>query len=266
MINIKLGFSTCPNDTFIFHAMIHDCIDTQGLCFNYHMEDVESLNLKAFAGKYRVTKLSFYAYLKLKKTYQILNAGAALGYGCGPLLVAKSRDIILADARVAVPGRHTTACLLLKLWKPEIHKITITRFDNILEGIKLGKYDAGLIIHEGRFIYPEYDCVKIIDLGKWWEEQTKLPIPLGCIAIRTDRATMKFKDRIESVLKNSVQYGLNNRNESREFIKLHARELDDDVIKDHIDLYVNEFTLSLGDVGKKAIQTLEEMARWKKIL
>lgn len=266
MINIELGFSTCPNDTFIFHAMLHDCIDTHGLGFNYHMEDVEALNLKAFAGTYQITKLSFYAYLQLQKTYRILDAGAALGYGCGPLLVAKSRNIELADAHVAVPGEHTTACLLLKLWKPEIHKITITRFDNILEGVKLGKYDAGLIIHEGRFIYPEYDCVEIVDLGKWWETETKLPIPLGCIAIRKDKDTIKFQDRIESVLKNSIQYAFNNRDASRKFVKLHAQELDDNVIDGHIDLYVNKFTLSLGDMGKKAIQTLEKMARRKKIL
>ncbi len=266
MINIELGFSTCPNDTFIFHAMLHDCIETQGLHFNYHMEDVEALNLKAFAGTYQITKLSFYAYLQLKKTYRILDAGAALGYGCGPLLVAKSRNIELADAHVAVPGKHTTACLLLKLWKPEIHKITITRFDNILEGVKLGKYDAGLIIHEGRFIYPEYDCVEIVDLGKWWENETNLPIPLGCIAIRKEYDSMKFKDRIESVLKNSIQYAFDNRNASRKFVKCHAQELDDNVIDGHIDLYVNKFTLSLGDVGKKAIQTLEEMARRKNIL
>jgi len=154
----------------------------------------------------------------------------------------------------------------LQLWNPEIQNIEVTRFDNILEGVKSGKYDAGLIIHEGRFIYPEYGCKKIIDLGEWWESETGMPIPLGCIAIRKDPATISQKATIESILKKSVQYAFENRDVSREFIKSHAQEMDDQVIDGHIDLYVNDFTLSLGNKGRKAIQILEEMARWKKIL
>jgi 1,4-dihydroxy-6-naphthoate synthase len=155
---------------------------------------------------------------------------------------------------------------LLKLWRPEIRNIQIARFDNILENVQMGKYDAGLIIHEGRFIYPEYDCVEIIDLGQWWEGETGLPIPLGCIAVKKDPPTIDLKKDIESVLRNSVEYALENRHASREFVKLHAQEMNDAVIDGHIDLYVNNFTVSLGETGEKAIQALEEMARWKKIL
>jgi 1,4-dihydroxy-6-naphthoate synthase len=266
MTTLDLAFSTCPNDTFIFHALLHHCIDTGNLRFIPHMHDVESLNKKALFKTFHISKLSFYAYFKLKQTYKILDSGSALGYGCGPLLVGRSSELLLSEAKIAVPGEYTTAYLLLKLWNPEIRNVEITRFDNILEGVRIGRYDAGLIIHEGRFIFPEYGCVQIIDLGEWWESQTGLPIPLGCIAVRKDRPFIELKDEIESVLRNSVQYALQNKNASREFVKLHAQELDDQVIDGHIDLYVNNFTLSLGDKGRKAVQTLEEMARWKNIL
>lgn len=180
--------------------------------------------------------------------------------------MGRSSDLFTPKAKIAIPGEYTTAFLLLKLWNPDIENIEAVRFDLILEGVKKGKYDAGLIIHEGRFIYPEYDCVEIIDLGKWWEAETALPIPLGCIAIRKDHPTLSLKNDVESILRNSVQYALENRDASRDFVKLHAQELDDQVIDGHIDLYVNDFSISLGDTGRKAIEALEEMARWKKIL
>ena len=266
MTRLDIAFSTCPNDTFIFHAMLHDCIDTENLRFVPHMHDVEALNQKAFSKTFHISKLSFYAYLKLRQSYEILDAGSALGYGCGPLLVARSKDLSLSKAKIAVPGEYTTAYLLLRLWRPEIRNVEITRFDNILEDIQLGRYDAGLIIHEGRFIYPQYECVEIIDLGKWWEDKTSLPIPLGCIALRKESSFIDLKTDIESVIRRSVEYAFQNRDASREFVKLHAQEMEDAVIDGHIDLYVNKFTLSLGDTGRKAVQTLEEMARWQQIL
>ena len=266
MTRLDIAFSTCPNDTFIFHAMLHDCFDTGNLRFVPHMYDVEALNLKAFSKTFHISKLSFYAYLKLRNFYEILDAGSALGYGCGPLLVGRSRDISLSEAKIAVPGEYTTAYLLLRLWHPKIRNVEITRFDNILEGVQMGRYDAGLIIHEGRFIYPEYDCVEIIDLGKWWEDKTSLPIPLGCIALRKESPFIDFKADIEAIIRRSVEYAFQNRNASREFVKFHAQEMEDPVIDGHIDLYVNNFTLSLGDTGRKAIRTLEETARWQKIL
>ncbi len=266
MTRLDIAFSTCPNDTFVFHAMLHDCIDTGNLRFVPHMYDVEALNQKAFSKAFHISKLSFYAYLKLRQSYEILDAGSALGYGCGPLLVGRTTDLSLSEAKIAVPGEYTTAYLLLRLWHPEIRNVEITRFDNILEGVQIGRYDAGLIIHEGRFIYPEYNCVEIIDLGKWWEDKTSLPIPLGCIAVRKESPYLDLKTDIESVIRKSVAYGFQNRDASREYVKFHAQEMEDPVIDGHIDLYVNNFTLSLGDTGRRAIQTLEERARWQKIL
>jgi len=266
MTELSIAFSPCPNDTFIFYAMLHHGIDTGSYIFSPHIDDVEALNNAAFKKTFQITKLSFYAYLLLKEDYELLDSGSALGFGCGPLLVIQKGKRFSADSRIAVPGNYTTAYLLLKLWNPEIKNIVVTRFDRILPGVQSGEYDAGLIIHEGRFIYPEYGCAKIIDLGEWWEKETNLPIPLGCIAIRKDPETIIHKEQVELLIKNSVIYAKMNRAASRSFVLQHAQELNDKVIDGHIDLYVNDFTVSLGITGQRAIQTLEEMARWKKIL
>ncbi len=266
MTDLSIAFSPCPNDTFIFHAMLNYGIDTGNYTFSPHIDDVEALNNAAFKKIFQITKLSFYAYLLLKEDYELLDSGSALGFGCGPLLVTKNERKFSSDSKVAIPGNYTTAFLLLKLWNPEIKNIVATRFDRILPGVQSCEYDAGLIIHEGRFIYPEYGCTMIIDLGKWWEKETKLPIPLGCIAIRKDPETVIHKNEVELLIKNSVIYAKKNRAASRPFVKSHSQELDDKVIDGHIDLYVNDFTVSLGITGQRAIQTLEEMARWKKIL
>ncbi len=262
---IDIGFSTCPNDTFIFHAMLHGLVDTGKLKFVPHLHDVEELNQMAFAQTLQVSKLSFYAWYKLKRFWEILDAGAALGFGCGPLLVGRPNEPFTPQSKIAVPGKFTTAYLLLQLWNPDIKNVEITRFDNILEGIQTRQYDFGLIIHEGRFVYSQYGCVEIVDLGEWWEKKTGQPIPLGCIAIRKDPKTYALKSQVASILKSSVQYALEHRNASRPFIKKHAQEMDDLVIDGHIGLYVNDFTLSLGNQGKTAIKKLEEMADWNNI-
>jgi len=225
---------------------------------------VEELNSLAFAGTYPITKLSFYAYLLLRDRYELLDAGAALGYGCGPLLVAKRPLKSFQNVRIAVPGRYTTAYLLLQLWQKDCKHVEFTRFDQILPGIAAGIYDAGIIIHEGRFVYPQYNCMKIIDLGEWWESQTGLPIPLGCIAMRKDMS--RHRGAIESMLRASVAHAMDNPGAARDFITSHAQELDDQVISEHISLYVNDFTRSLGETGLKAVKTLEEMARCQAIL
>ncbi|MDM8549408.1 1,4-dihydroxy-6-naphthoate synthase [Desulfobacterales bacterium HSG2] len=266
MPELNIAFSSCPNDTFIFHAMLHQCVETGSLRFTPYISDVEELNRKAFSETFHITKLSFYAYLHLKTRYDLLDSGSALGYGCGPMLVAKSPPKSWADAKIAIPGEYTTAHLLLKLWRPEIRHTEAVRFDYILPGVASGKYDAGLIIHEGRFVYPEYNCIKIVDLGEWWEAETRLPIPLGCIAIRRDPRTIQYKRDLESVLRASVAYAFENPDASAEFVKSHAKELEKTVINDHIQLYVNDFTVSLGETGMKAIQKLEEMAACRKIL
>ncbi len=264
---IDIAFSPCPNDTFIFHAMLHGLVSKDDLKFKHHMDDIEALNKKAVLKTFHVTKLSFFAYLKLKQYYEILDAGSALGFGCGPLLICNNKsDIDLETAKIAIPGDLTTANLLLKLWNPKIKNTVVTRFDNILKGVESGKFDAGLIIHESRFVYKELGLKKIVDLGFWWEQETGLPIPLGCIAIRKDKFLINRKKEIESLIQNSIKFAYNHKDASTEFIKTHSQELDDKVINNHINLYVNDFTLSLGEKGNKAIQTLEEMTKWKKIL
>lgn len=261
--HIDIAFSSCPNDTFVFHAMLNGLVDTRGLSFSVHIDDVESLNIRAKNSIYQVTKLSFAAWLKLKNRYALLDSGAALGFGCGPLLVACSNNISVEDALVAVPGVDTTANMLFTLKYPHAKNITISRFDEILPGIRDGKFDAGVIIHEGRFVFKDYGCVQIIDLGEWWVEKTSFPIPLGCIAIRKDTETMAHKEAIESIIRDSVKYAFENPFISKEYVKSLAQEMDDRVIDQHIKLYVNEYTISLGEKGSEAVNKLEEMSGCK---
>jgi 5,8-dihydroxy-2-naphthoate synthase len=266
MSEINIAFSTCPNDTFIFYAMLHKKIDTCDLNFKSHLFDIAELNKMASIGKYDITKLSFFAYFKLMDKYDILDSGSALGYGCGPILISRSKNISLKNAKIAIPGEMTTAHLLLKIWNPDLNNIEVTGFDNIISGVASGRYDAGLIIHEGRFVYQDYNLIKIIDLGEWWEEETTLPIPLGCIAVKKDIPEYSKKEEIEMIIKKSIQYSIDNRNSSEEYIKQYVQELDSQVINNHIDLYVNDFSLSLGDRGRSAIAKLEEMTRLKGII
>ncbi|MCU0845286.1 MAG: 1,4-dihydroxy-6-naphthoate synthase [Spirochaetes bacterium] len=266
--SVPFGFSPCPNDTYAFHAMQHGRVDTGGYHFVSHIDDVESLNHAARRGTYKLSKLSFHAYLHLAGRYTLLDAGSALGFGCGPLVVARSALADLEGARIAIPGEMTTAYLLFRLWNRADTDIRMARFDEILEGVAGGRFDAGLIIHEGRFVYPRFGLEKIVDLGEWWEAETGLPIPLGCIAMRVDGGDY---DRVRvseftRIIRASVRHALDNPEDSRGFVRAHAREMDDDVVRRHIGLYVNDFTLDLGETGRRAIQTLEEMARCRGIL
>jgi len=261
---LSLAFSSCPNDTFIFHALIHNCIDTHDLSFAVHIDDVESLNHAALNQEYDITKLSFHGFLYVQNNYELLDAGAALGFGCGPLVVTKKGLSNVLTAKIATPGQYTTAHLLFLLKFGNLCDITHVRFDEILPGIAGGIFDAGVIIHEGRFIYHKYNCDMLIDLGKWWEDVTSLPIPLGCIAIHKRHA--HIKPLIEESIRQSILYAKENPDASRQYIRLHAQELDDAVIQQHIDLYVNDFSLSLGATGIKALQTLKEMAQCRGIL
>lgn len=267
-IELSIGFSPCPNDTFIFHGMLDGLVDTGDYRFIPHIHDVEELNSMAGEQLLDITKLSFFGYLTLQDQYTLLGSGGALGFGCGPLVVARSSGVDLKKARIAVPGKLTTANLLLHLWQPEVNNVVHTRFDNILEGIKDGEFDAGVIIHEGRFVYEQYSCQKIIDLGQWWEDETELPIPLGCIALKKELVTQypQMKRDIEKIISSSVRFAHGNPSSSRAFIKSHAQELEDSVIDEHIRLYVNDFTERLGVKGSQAIEKLEEMARGRGIL
>lgn len=264
---LSLGYSTCPNDTFIFHALAHNLIDCGDLTFNITLKDVETLNQDARTGKFDISKLSFAAIGHLQDTYSILRSGAALGRGCGPLVVARPGFNLmeLNSKRVAVPGNWTTACMLLGLYMSERPDAVPMPFDQIMPAVAKGEFDFGLIIHEGRFTYKEYGLINLLDLGQWWEHKTSLPIPLGGISIRKDIST-EIAKQVEAAVRDSVRYALNNKNAANDYIKKYAIELKPSVIRQHIDLYVNEFTIDLGQEGIAAIETLFTMARDRKII
>ncbi|MEW6258762.1 MAG: 1,4-dihydroxy-6-naphthoate synthase [Thermodesulfobacteriota bacterium] len=264
MIDIDIAFSPCPNDTFIFHALVEGRIDTGNFRFHPVLADVETLNRQAMEGRYGLTKLSFAALMQLEHRYRLLDAGAALGFGCGPLVVTRNPTLDITQARIAIPGRLTTACLLLRLWQPTARDshLVETPFDAILPGVASGSFDAGVVIHEGRFVVDRYDCTTLIDLGDWWEQMTSCPIPLGCIAARNDLAD--HTEAIEALIRASLKHARNHPEASRAFIRRHAQEMADDIIEQHIALYVNDFSVSLGEAGRKAVDVLRD--RWKRLM
>ena len=260
-MNFTLGFSPCPNDCFIFNALIHKKIDTQGIDFTVIMEDVEALNNRAFKQELDITKLSYHAFLYLTNEYTLLNSGSALGFNCGPLLVKKSGHIIesINSASIAIPGKYTTANFLLSLAFPKaIHKQEIL-FSEIEHAVLTDKVDAGLLIHENRFTYQDKGLEKIIDLGEYWESLIQSPIPLGGIVIKRTIESALQKT-IDLLIKQSVEFAFTNPESCMAFVKEHAQEMSEEVMKKHIALYVNEFSLDLGIIGKKAIQVLVNKA------
>ncbi len=264
---ISLAFSTCPNDTFIFYALAHKKIVTD-ISFEIHLEDVESLNQCAKSKKFDVSKLSFAAIGHLLETYGLLHCGAALGRGCGPLIVARPGVDLSRLKSIAVPGVWTTANMLLNLYlsgqsagKSSFrYDITPIPFDKIMPSVKNGMFDFGVIIHEGRFTYKEHGLVSLLDLGNWWEKISLLPIPLGGIAIRRDLSTETIK-AVEKAIYDSILYAFANRDETYDYIKEYSQEMSLSVIRQHIDLYVNDFTVNAGDEGERAINMLFNMAR-----
>ena len=260
-MKISLGFSPCPNDTFIFDAMIHGKVDTEGLAFEVVVEDVEELNQRAFEGKLDMTKLSYHAYAYLINKYVLLTAGSALGNNCGPLLIAKGpmTNKELDNCQIAIPGKYTTANFLLSLAYPNaVNKIEML-FSEIEQAVLDGEVDAGLIIHENRFTYQERGLHKIEDLGEYWERTTKLPIPLGGIVVRRS-FPKEVQQSINRVMERSVRYALANPTSSENFVKKYAQEMDVQVMYSHIDLYVNDFTVNLGKSGRSAVLKLFEAA------
>lgn len=260
-MTFTLGFSPCPNDCFIFDALIHKKIDTQGIDFTVIMEDVEALNNRAFKHELDITKLSYHAFLYLTNAYTLLNSGSALGFNCGPLLVKKSGHIIksIDSASIAIPGKYTTANFLLSLAFPKaIHKQEIL-FSEIENAVLTNKVDAGLLIHENRFTYQDKGLEKIIDLGEYWESLIQSPIPLGGIVVKRtlDPALQKI---IDSLIKQSVEFAFTNPESCMAFVKEHAQEMSEEVMKKHIALYVNEFSIDLGIIGKNAVQVLVNKA------
>ncbi len=261
MNKITLGFSPCPNDTFIFDAMVHHKIDTEGLEFDYFMADVEELNTKAFNGIPDVCKVSYHAYLHLINDYILLNSGSALGDDVGPLFISK-KDLSnhnLNDISVAIPGNYTTANLLLSIAYPEVKNKKEVLFSDIETKLLNEDFDAGVIIHENRFTYHKRGLKLIADLGKRWFELTQQPIPLGGIVIKRNLD----KDIINSVnriLKKSVEYAFANPESPMGFIRCNAQEMEEEVMMKHINLYVNQYSVELGDKGRKAVETLFNLA------
>jgi 1,4-dihydroxy-6-naphthoate synthase len=257
---ITIGFSPCPNDCFIFDAMIHGKIDTEGLEFNVVMEDVEALNKKAFKGELDITKLSFYAFAHLTKVYQLLNSGSALGKGCGPLLVQSAEFKVQSSTKIAIPGKYTTANFLLSLAFPEANNKVEMLFSDIEDAVLTGKVDAGLIIHENRFTYEQKGLKKIIDLGEYWETLTNAPIPLGGIVVKRGMPD-ELKLKMDRVLRRSVEFAFANPKSSLNFVKANAQEMSEEVMYKHIHLYVNDYSIDLCEDGRKAVEILFNKAQ-----
>jgi 1,4-dihydroxy-6-naphthoate synthase len=260
MKKLTLGYSPCPNDTFIFYALIHGKIDTDGLKFKEILLDVETLNQKALNAELDLTKISYHAFGHLREKYVLLRSGGALGKGCGPIVVTKDGYTmeVLRDKKIAIPGKLTTASLLLQLYDPSFansSNLIIMPFNEIMDAVANGDVDAGVIIHESRFTFVSYGLKRVIDLGQWWEKETGLPIPLGGILAKRELGRELIL-KVENLLRQSIEYSYNNRFEPMGYIKEHSQELSDGIIKDHINLYVNDFTIDVGEEGEKAIMEL----------
>jgi len=267
MKSLSIGFSPCPNDTYIFCGLVKGHIPVSGCSLqSEQLEDVETLNEWALQGRLDITKLSFHAFGHVLQDYVLLKSGAALGRGCGPLLVA-GQEINPADIpkmTVAVPGKYTTAAMLLKLYESGWKNVVMMRFDQIMPAIESGKVDCGVIIHESRFTYRSRGLVLIKDLGSWWEEISGYPIPLGGIAVKRSLGR-EIIENIDKALKASIAWARNNPGRCRPYIKEHAQELEDCVINDHIGLYVNAFSEDLGEKGLAAIEFFLQKGRQVKI-
>jgi 1,4-dihydroxy-6-naphthoate synthase len=275
---LTLGFSPCPNDTFIFDALIHHKIDTEGLRFEVYLGDVEDLNNKAFNSELDITKVSYHAYGHLTDHYVLLDAGSALGKGCGPLLVQKCKAKNLKDGptnpnekqnlstlKVAIPGKYTTANFLLNIAHPEATQKVEMLFSDIENAVMNGDVDAGLIIHENRFTYQDKGLEKITDLGEFWENTTGALIPLGGIIMKRDipKETILTFNKL---LRKSIEYAFKNPTSPLNYMKEHAQEMDEKVMLQHVKLYVNKYSIDLGTEGKTAISKLFNLAQEKGII
>jgi 1,4-dihydroxy-6-naphthoate synthase len=252
----SLGFSPCPNDTFIFDALVHQRFQSP-LKVIPHLYDVEQLNEKAHKHELDITKLSFNAYAFVSEHYQILQAGSALGRNCGPLLICKRKFDFneINNLRIAIPGKYTTANLLLSIFAPQAKHKTEMIFSHIEDAVLSGDFDAGLIIHENRFTYQQKGLLKIADMGELWEENFHSAIPLGCIAVRRGLPEIE-KKIIEEAIFESVSYAFENPHASRQYVQQHSQELSEEVQQQHIRLYVNDFSIDLGKEGQEAIRKL----------
>lgn len=259
---LTIGFSTCPNDTFIFDALVNGKIESE-FDFEVHLGDVQELNELAFQGKLDISKLSYKAYAYVSKDYQLLNSGSALGRNCGPLVITRSDSDLtvegLAQARVATPGRYTTADLLLSYACPDANRREELLFSEIEDAVINREVDAGLIIHENRFTYQDKGLKKLIDLGEFWESDTGNMIPLGGIAVKRSLPE-SVKKAVDHMIRSSVEYAWNNSSDVMGYVSQHAQEMSPEVMRKHIDLYVNQFTADLGEEGRGAVKHLYKKA------
>lgn len=267
---LHLHFSPCPNDTFVFHAWVHGSVP-DAPAVTVVLADIDQLNAATLRGEPDVAKVSFSAFTHLRERYALLHAGGALGRGCGPLLVARQGSRVLgqgdrvdpaelAAARIAIPGRSTTAALLLRLFAPAATNLVVMPFDRIMPAVASGEVRAGVIIHESRFTYPSYGLRQIVDLGEWWESTTGMAIPLGGIVVRRDMGR-EIAAAVDRAIRLSLEAALRDPAASAGYVRAHAQEMDAAVCRRHIDLYVNEFSLDYGTEGEHAIRMLLEAAQ-----
>jgi 1,4-dihydroxy-6-naphthoate synthase len=272
-MKLSLGFSPCPNDTFIFDALIHHKIDTEGLEFEVFFDDVETLNQKATRAELDITKLSFHAFAHLSEQYALLDAGSALGFGVGPLLICKNEDLLNSAAlqaensplSVAIPGKLTTANFLLGIAFPNLHNKQVRVFSEIEDALINEEVDLGLIIHENRFTYTDKGLHKVVDLGSYWEKLTGCAIPLGGIVINR-KLDYQTQVKVNRLIRKSVEFAFANPKSGIDFIASHAQAMDEEVMFKHIDLYVNQYSIDLGSEGRKAIDILFKMAQEKGVI
>lgn len=260
-MRISLGFSPCPNDTFIFNGLVNGSVPLDGHCLQVCLHDVETLNQMAFKEQLDVTKLSFFAWLAVKSNYRLLSCGGALGYGCGPLVIAPralTRED-MDDCRVVLPGEWTTAHLLFRLWAPFAGQRRFVPYDRIFEMLRSGEADCGVIIHESRFTFEAAGFHAVVDLGAWWEDRTGLPIALGCIAAH-QRVPSAVVDQLEAAIRRSIASARAYPDATLPYVRAHAQEMTAEVLRAHIDTFVNDFSVDLGPEGRGAIARLEAEA------
>jgi 1,4-dihydroxy-6-naphthoate synthase len=270
-MKLSLGFSPCPNDTFIFDALIHHKIDTEGLDFDVFFDDVETLNQKALRGELDITKLSFHAFAHVYEQYALLDAGSALGFGVGPLLICRKEELagdtknLDPKLKVGIPGKLTTANFLLGIAFPHLLNKQEMIFSDIEDALLQGQIDLGLIIHENRFTYLDKGLLQIVDLGNYWEQLTGCAIPLGGIVINR-KLDQAVQQKVNRLVRRSVEYAFENPKSGLDFIRAHAQEMSEEVMYKHIDLYVNKYSIDLGTEGRKAIDVLFKMAQDKGLI
>ena len=259
---ITLGFSPCPNDTFIFNGLVNGSIEVPGCEIKEQLHDVETLNQMAFEEQLDVTKLSFYAWLMVKDRYQLLNSGGAMGFGCGPVVVSR-KPLAHSDmdqCTIALPGQWTTAHLLFRLWAPRAENRLFVPYDRIFETVSSGRADCGVIIHESRFTFEQHGFNQVIDLGAWWEETSGGPIPLGCIAAH-NRTGTAVANQLDGAIQRSIQSAQADPQAALPYIKTHSQEMTAEVLDAHISTFVNAFSEDLGETGHAAVLSLEDAAR-----